>query len=43
MGPKELMMVGGGLLVLTALIFVTKWANSRFGNGNNNGNTKTQA
>ena len=31
-GPKELIMIGVGLLVLTAILLVSNWARNRFGN-----------
>ena len=41
MGPKEMMMIGLGVAVLLAVVFLTNWIKSR-SNGNN-GNTKNQS
>lgn len=36
MGPKEMMMVGAGVLVLVAVTFLVNWVKSRSGNSNKN-------
>lgn len=35
MGPKELMMVGAGVVVLVAVTFLVNWAKNRTGNNTN--------
>lgn len=40
MGPKELLMIGAGVLVLVAVTFAMNWAKNR--NSNNPGSGKTQ-
>ena len=42
MGPKEMMMIGVGILVLVAVTFVVNWAKNRSSTGGNNVNTKSQ-
>ena len=36
MGPKEMMMVAGAVLLLVAVTFAVNWVKSRSGNSNKN-------
>ena len=35
MGPKEMMMIGGAVLLLVAVTFAVNWVKNRSGNANN--------